>query len=284
MRILHLDSGREMRGGQWQALRLIRGLRAAGWEPVLRCRSGSPLFERARAEGFNVDRLGIFFPKCDLIHAHDARSHTIAAFFRGPLVVSRRVAFPIRSRWKYRRANRFIAVSDYVANVLKSGGVPESKIGVVPDGVPLLALTTAGEKLLIPAQKNTALAQEAAREADLPVCVSQDLEADLAGARCMLYVTDCEGLGSGVLMAMSAGVPAIASNVGGLREIIADGQNGLLVENSVEAIAAAIERLRRDPDLARRIAANARLTIETRFSEARMVAKTIEIYRRVLHG
>lgn len=288
MRILHLDSGREMRGGQWQVLRLIRGLRAAGWEPVLRCRSGSPLLERAKAEGFNVDRLGMFLPKCDLIHAHDARSHAIAAFSRGPLVVSRRVAFPIgsrwKSRWKYSRANRFIAVSACVANVLRSGGVPESKIAVVPDGVPLLALTAAGEKLLIPAQKHAALAVEAARVAGLPVCISHDLEADLAKARCMLYVTDGEGLGSGVLMAMSAGVPAIASNVGGLREIITDGENGLLVENSVQAIAAAIRRLVGNRDLARQIATNARLTIETRFSEARMVAGTIEVYQRVLHA
>ena len=32
MRILHLDAGKEMRGGQWQALRLIEGLAAAGVE------------------------------------------------------------------------------------------------------------------------------------------------------------------------------------------------------------------------------------------------------------
>ncbi|MDQ2900956.1 MAG: glycosyltransferase family 4 protein, partial [Acidobacteriota bacterium] len=242
------------------------------------------LLQRAKAEGFDVDRLGLFFPKCDLVHAHDARSHTLALRLRPPLVVSRRVAFPIRSRSKYRGATHFIAVSDYVANVLKSGGVPESKISVVPDGVPLLRLTAAGEKILIPAQKQTPLAVEAARLTGLPVCVSEDLEADLANARFLLYATECEGLGSGVLLAMSAGVPAIASNVGGLREIIVDGENGLLVENSVEAIASAVRRLAGNPDLAGRIAVNARLTIETRFSEARMVADTIEVYRRVLNA
>ena len=38
MRILHLDAGREMRGGQWQVLRLIQGLAAAGVESTLLAR------------------------------------------------------------------------------------------------------------------------------------------------------------------------------------------------------------------------------------------------------
>ena len=46
MRILHLDSGREMRGGQWQALRLMEGLAAAGVDQTLLARAGSPLFKR----------------------------------------------------------------------------------------------------------------------------------------------------------------------------------------------------------------------------------------------
>ena len=46
-----------------------------------------------------------------------------------------------------------------------------------------------------------------------------------------VYITHSEGLGSGALLAMSAGVPVIASNVGGLPEAIRHGENGLLVEN-----------------------------------------------------
>ena len=45
MRILHLDSGREMRGGQWQVLRLLEGLRAAGHDVTLLARAGAPLAE-----------------------------------------------------------------------------------------------------------------------------------------------------------------------------------------------------------------------------------------------
>jgi len=48
MRILHLDAGKEMRGGQWQVLRLVEGLAGAGVESTLLARSGGPLFEAYR--------------------------------------------------------------------------------------------------------------------------------------------------------------------------------------------------------------------------------------------
>jgi len=42
MRILHFDAGKEMRGGQWQVLRLIEGLAAAGVESTLLARENAP--------------------------------------------------------------------------------------------------------------------------------------------------------------------------------------------------------------------------------------------------
>ena len=59
MRILHLDAGREMRGGQWQVLRLIEGLAAAGVESTLLAREDAPLFTAARKLGWRVQPLGI---------------------------------------------------------------------------------------------------------------------------------------------------------------------------------------------------------------------------------
>ena len=55
-------------------------------------------------------------------------------------------------------------------------------------------------------------------------------------AAILVYVTNSEGLGSGALLAMSAGIPVIASRIGGLPEVIRDGENGLLVENDETAI------------------------------------------------
>ena len=295
MRILHLDAGREMRGGQWQALRLIEGLSAAGVESTLLAREGAPVCALARQRGLRVEsltlaRAALLSRRHDLVHAHDARSHTLAALAAlaagPPLVVSRRVAFPVRSRWKYGRPRRYLAVSEFVRGVLEAGGVPAEKIDVVYDGVPLLepaqgetivALANAGDP-----EKGEALARQAARLAGVELQFSTNLERDVLHAGLLVYVTHSEGLGSGVLLAMSAGVPAVASNVGGLPEVVRHGENGMLAENTPESIAAAIRQLRADPALARRLGAAARRTVMERFTVERMVGRTMEVYRRVL--
>ena len=292
MRVLHLDSGKEMRGGQWQVLRLIEGLTGAGVESTLLARRGAPLFEAASRKGWRVEPLGIsraiaLAGKHDLIHAHDARSHTLGAVARStPLLVSRRVAFPIRSRWKYGRARMFLAVSEFVKSVLREGGVPDVKIAVVYDGVPLLetrwgtailALDNAADR-----EKGAGLAVEAARLAAVPLQLTTDLERDLAHAGLFVYITHSEGLGSAALLAMSAGVPVIASKIGGLPEIIRHGENGLLVDNSLDAIAAAIHNVLERPDFAACLGQAARRTVEQKFTAAHMVRRTMEVYRQVL--
>ena len=52
---------------------------------------------------------------------------------------------------------------------------------------------------------------------------------DLPHARAMIYLTQSEGLGSGILLAMAHGVTVIASNTGGIPEMIENGVNGILV-------------------------------------------------------
>jgi glycosyltransferase involved in cell wall biosynthesis len=81
---------------------------------------------------------------------------------------------------------------------------------------------------------------------------------------------------------MSAGVPVIASNIGGLPEVVRDRETGLLVENRPEAIAAAIRELRANPDYARGLAARARRAVLERFTVEHMVRRTMEVYRQVL--
>jgi glycosyltransferase involved in cell wall biosynthesis len=81
---------------------------------------------------------------------------------------------------------------------------------------------------------------------------------------------------------MSAGVPVVASNVGGIPEIVEDGRSGLLVGNSAQEIAAAILRLKNDTAFASRLAAYARQLVEERFSVAAMLGGTIRSYERVL--
>jgi glycosyltransferase involved in cell wall biosynthesis len=303
MRVLHLDLGKTMRGGQWQALRLVQGLAAEGVESTLLARRDSPLFEcAAGVEPIGLVRAAILARRHDLVHAHDSRSHTLAAIVGGaPLVVSRRVAFsgsgkvgqalsPATPSWKYARPARYIAVSEFVKSVLVRRGVPQEKISVVYDGVPLLSASAPVEgppRIVAPAntddpRKGAALALEAARLAGVELRLSDNLERDLAGAALFLYITHSEGLGSGALLAMSAGVPVLASNVGGLPEIIRHGENGWLVENAPDAIAGAIRRLQGDPALARRLALAGRQTVLERFTVERMVRHTMEVYRQAL--
>src|SRR5688572_3527293 len=98
MRILHLDSGREMRGGQWQALFLIEALREAGHECLLAAPAASPLNTKARERNLPVRDLAVASlsktaADAQVLHAHDARAHTLGlTICRLPLVVSRRVA------------------------------------------------------------------------------------------------------------------------------------------------------------------------------------------------
>ncbi|HTS61214.1 MAG TPA: glycosyltransferase family 4 protein [Candidatus Acidoferrales bacterium] len=288
MRILHLDAGSEMRGGQWQALRLIEGLAAAGWESTLLARPEGALFGAVRRLGYRVQPLGLAHAVAllrhhDLIHAHDARSHSLGLFLRGkPLVVSRRVAFPVGSRWKYGRASRYLAVSEFVKGVLQRGGVAEEKIAVVYDGVPLLDPAHGENVVLLHKGGHLEGGATIGQLSRVPIKPCGRLEDDLREAAMLVYITDSEGLGSGALLAMSAAVPVIASRVGGLMEVITHGENGLLVDNDAAAFAAAIRELMADPDRRARIGAAARRTVLERFTVDNMVRRTMEAYHQVL--
>jgi hypothetical protein len=295
--ILHIDSGTEMRGGQWQALYLIRGLIAAGHRARLLAPAGSPLYQAASAQQVDVQalRFGTLLRAAagvDLVHAHDARAHTMSLLSRKPTVVSRRVAFPVRrgvaSRLKYRRATHYIAVSQCVRRILIDAGVAPEKITVVYDGAPVDGWPKTGDRSRVLALdsddpgKGKKIVEEAAALADIPVHFSDNLTRDLPEAGVFVYITDLEGLGSAVLLAMAAGAPVLASRVGGLPEIVEDGVTGLLTSNEPQAIAKQIQRLLADRSLALRLASRARSRVEKEFSLDRMVNETLRVYERVL--
>lgn len=296
MRILHIDAGREMRGGQWQVLYLMEGLARAGCQSLLLAPARAPLLTAARRRGLAAEALTLGSLRrhlrwAELAHAHDARSHALVALFSHQrLVVSRRVAFALRrgplSRWKYGRARRYLAVSEHVRQVLLAGGVPAERIAVVYDGVPLLPPSTRSGGIIAPAfqdpLKAGALLEQAARAGGFEIRQSTDLERDLREAALLVYLSECEGLGSAVLLAMAAGVPVIASRVGGLTEIIRDGETGLLVDNAPESIVEAIRRVRADASLAERLAAAGRRAVEQRFSLEALRDNTLRVYREVL--
>jgi len=294
MRTLHLDTGREMRGGQWQALYLLRELAETGHDCILLARP--PLLDRARAEGIAAHALRFrdiirLSRSVDLIHAHDARAHTLAAFVHRPFVVSRRVAFAVRtsvaSRWKYSRAARHLAVSKYVRYILIAGGVPEGKIDIVYDGVPIPPAPPAMRSKIVALDsedpgKGRALIQQAAQRAGIEVLFATDLASALREAALFVYITESEGLGSGALLAMAAGVPVLASEVGGLPEIVEDGVTGILTANSPEQIADNMLRALGDPALLARLGRNARRRIEEAFTTKHMMESTLQVYEKAI--
>ncbi|HEV2689007.1 MAG TPA: glycosyltransferase family 4 protein [Bryobacteraceae bacterium] len=297
--ILHIDTGAEMRGGQWQALYLIRELARRGHGVRLLARPGSPLLkaaveERIGARPLRLSLLHRAAAEADLIHAHDARAHTLAVLTRKPVVVSRRVAFAVGrgalTRWKYRRAAHYIAVSEYVKRTLVEAGVEPDKITVVYDGVPLntappLTLRDRSRVIALDSEdpgKGRKIVERAAALANIPVHFSSKLPSDLpAGA--FVYITELEGLGSAALLAMALGTPVLASRVGGLPEIVEDGVTGLLTSNEPEQIAKNMQRLLSDRQLAARLAVSARTRVEREFSIERMVNGAVRVYERILN-
>jgi len=302
MRIVQVDTGTTLRGGQLQMLKLLAGLKERGHSQTLLARG--EVLERWPGQPAGLINLAGAARGADLVHAHDARGHTLAAIscWGLPIVVSRRVAFAVNrgalSRWKYRRAAHYLAVSEHVRSRLTEAGIPRSLITVVYDGVepgPAPSRQFSADprpigslKIVTPATgdplKGVGLLREVEQRGGIRLIHSNDLEADLPGADLFVYLSASEGLGSAILLAMARGVPVIASNVGGIPELVEHEATGLLVENNPGDVSAAMERIAANPALAARCAENARRQVEERFSEDRMVRRTELVYRAVLGG
>jgi glycosyltransferase involved in cell wall biosynthesis len=84
------------------------------------------------------------------------------------------------------------------------------------------------------------------------------------------------------LEAMAAGRPVVATRVDGLRDVLCDGGNGLLVNpDDPAALAAALDRLAADRDLQRRLGQAARLTA-AEYTLDRMAGETVAVYQQAL--
>jgi glycosyltransferase involved in cell wall biosynthesis len=92
-----------------------------------------------------------------------------------------------------------------------------------------------------------------------------------------------EGLSNSLLESMAAGVPVVATRVGGTPEIVEDGVTGLLVSpGDPDALAAAISRLLHDKTTATRLGQSARRRVFSRYSLEQAVASTERLYHELL--
>ncbi|MCG6942430.1 MAG: glycosyltransferase [Thiohalocapsa sp.] len=111
----------------------------------------------------------------------------------------------------------------------------------------------------------------------------EDLAGLLSCLDIVVHPALMEGLGVSLLQAAAAGVPIVASAVGGIPEAVQDGVNGRLVPPGDPArLAAAVHELLRDPALRTRLGAGGRRLVRESFSVEGMVNGNLAVYRELL--
>ena len=247
----------------------------------------------------------------DLLHAHWLPSGWVAAKTGKPFVLQvwgTDVELARRAPWLarpiLRRARLVIAASTELADAVRRLGARD--VRVIPSGVDLPA--EVGEEAEPPevlyagrlsAEKGVLDLVAAADGFPLVVAGDGPLRARVPQARGFvrhdklqeLYaraaVVACpsrrEGFGVACLEAMAHGRPVVAGDVGGLRDLVVDGETGCLVRpGDVAALRAALERLLADRDLRRRLGAAGRERARERFSWDAVTDTTLAAYDEAL--
>ncbi len=246
----------------------------------------------------------------DVLHAHWLPSGAVASTLGRPFAVqlwgtdaelARRV--PWLARRVLRRARLTICASNALADTARQLGARE--VEVIPSGVDVPAETgpeAAPPEILfagrLSREKGILELVEAANGMPLSVVGDGPLRDRVPGARgfvphhelgplydraaVVAVPSHREGFGVVCAEAMAHGRPVVASAVGGLLDLVVDGETGLLVPpRDVGALRAALERLLGDADLRRRLGANARERIREHFSWPRVTDLTVAAYEQV---
>lgn len=111
----------------------------------------------------------------------------------------------------------------------------------------------------------------------------EELRQQFAQATAVMLPTWEDNCPMVVLEAQAAGVPVIASNVGGVPDLVQDGHTGLLTDPArPETMAKALVRLLGDPNLTKRLADEGRRQAKARFHPKVIAEKHLQIYRQVI--
>ena len=266
--------------------RTAAGARAARTPYVLKL-TADPAFERARRRGLFSGSLAEFQEDGDL----------------------RTKPFRTARDSVVRGAAHVICPSSYLAELTAGWGVPRERVDVLPNPAPDVSEVGEGETFDEPTlvfagrlteQKTLDVAIEAARRAGVRLVVVGDgpdrarleslggatylgaqprarvLEL-LRGADASILSSSWENFPHGVVESLAVGTPVIATAVGGVAEVVADGENGLLVEaGDVDGMTSSIERYFADAGLRARREANAAPSVE-RYSRDRVYGRLLEI-------
>ncbi len=110
-----------------------------------------------------------------------------------------------------------------------------------------------------------------------------DVASFLGGLDVMAVPSNFEGLGTVILDAIGAGLPVVATRVGGIPEIVIHGDTGMLSEKGdAKGLADNLEALVKDPALRGKLNSQARAWIDREFSVKAMVGGNLDVYRELL--
>jgi glycosyltransferase involved in cell wall biosynthesis len=110
-----------------------------------------------------------------------------------------------------------------------------------------------------------------------------DLQSILPCLDLVVHPAVMEGLGVSLLQAAAAGVPIVATSVGGIPEIVQDGQNGFLVPyGDTSILSHAIIRLLTDHELAARFSRAGKARVQKHFSIQAMVQGNVQVYKEII--
>jgi glycosyltransferase involved in cell wall biosynthesis len=163
-----------------------------------------------------------------------------------------------------------LAAARHLASELSPSDYPSTRIRVVVAGDgPLRAVVESEAK-----REGAVLQYLGYREDVLAIYYAADV---------VLMPSLAEGHPMTALEAMACGLPVVASHVGGLPEIVVEGETGLLVRpGDAAALAEAITRLAADPGRARALGTAGRQRVEREFTVDRMLERLVAVYEKVL--
>ena len=353
MKVVHINTAHAWSGGEVQTYYLIQDLIKKGVENVIIAQPNSPLAKKAKADNLNCIELSMkgeldFLAglklrkllkqiKPDIIQAHTAHAQTLALFARKKikLVSTRRMDYSISrlsAIFKYNRADKIVAISNFTKDVLIQAGVKKNKLAVIHDAVDSYTITQQAEtaeplnfkkddiligtvaalverkghkyifKAMTKVKKQFPKARllvigQGSLEKDLKeLAKSLDLKKEIIflgfqkNIPAILKKLDVfvlyplrEGLGVASLEAGACSLPTVASKVGGLQEVVEDGQTGFLVPpKNPHALADKINFLLANPEMRITMGKKAKQRVETIFSVEKMVDSYIKIYKELL--
>jgi glycosyltransferase involved in cell wall biosynthesis len=112
---------------------------------------------------------------------------------------------------------------------------------------------------------------------------TSNVKSFLLDADVFVLISNWEGLPLTILEAMSARLPIVASNVGGVSECVTEHKNGFLIESEdISKLTLSLNKLIESPELRRHLGKKSREKYENSFTFERMLKDTICVYNRAL--